>query len=172
MARASFAPPESSALKQISVLLGRPRAYDDWLRSFGNARIALCPRTRHNALRFVAPHGLLAMPTLAMVSPYLLGFDGDQPLHRIMAAAKERGLLPCPSDVGPTVRLAYENQPDGEVVTVVHRSFCDDIGMVNFALGNSGGERWLRAVPGEAATTVPSDTVLMFIERKRLAKRS
>jgi hypothetical protein len=38
--------------------------------------------------------------------------------------------------------------------------------MVNFSLGNSGGERWLRSVPGGASVHVPSDALLVFLQGK------
>lgn len=52
-----------------------------------------------------------------------LGFEEGATLREIFARAEERGLRPCPSWVGPELRLQYENQPKGEWLFIAMEPF-------------------------------------------------
>ncbi|MDQ1218271.1 hypothetical protein [Microbacterium arborescens] len=86
-----------------------------------------------------------------------LGFPAGATLPRILAAARERGLRPCPPQTGPYLRLTYLGQPsapdnrtnEGRAPTapltlVTERLSPDDDYPRGFYLRTIDGKPWLR----------------------------
>ena len=81
---------------------------------------------------------------LVKVTVAELGFKGAQ-RDQIYARAKELGLELCPAEVGPQLRLQYQDQPNGEWITVameepIHAS---DGNLWLFFVGRGDSGLWL-----------------------------
>lgn len=73
-----------------------------------------------------------------------LGFTESTPLKQIYAKAKELGLEPCPSEVGPALRLAYADQPNGELIYVAMEPITVSDGSLGlFEVSHGPADRWL-----------------------------
>jgi hypothetical protein len=73
-----------------------------------------------------------------------LGFKSSATTDQIYKRAEELGLELCPSDVGPTLRLQYQNQPLGEWLYIGMKQIAGSDGdPYVFRLGRSGGGLWL-----------------------------
>lgn len=73
-----------------------------------------------------------------------LGFDGVATTDQIYVKAKELGLELCPAEVGPHLRLKYQDQPNGEWLYVGMKQIADSDGNpVVFRLDRGGGGLWL-----------------------------
>lgn len=59
---------------------------------------------------------------LAVVSVAELGFRDGGRAKEIYARAAEKGLVLCPAEVGPQLRLQYKDQPVGEVLIIAMES--------------------------------------------------
>ena len=56
---------------------------------------------------------------LVLVTNYELGLpDSGARFEQVLAAGEKLGLIPCPAEVGPLLRLQYMNQPLGEYLTI------------------------------------------------------
>lgn len=51
---------------------------------------------------------------LVLTTPYNLGFNRNATTTELVARARERGLVPCPAEVGVALREQYQDQPVGE----------------------------------------------------------
>lgn len=173
-------PPDSSALKRISIIVGKYREPQELLLALQNADVTFSDRTQACILSCVPLAEKRSITTVAFVTPYILGLEGLQPLHAIVQAAAERNLKPCAPEVGPMLRLDYlavqgesvskrpeveRKQPLGEWAVVVCHQLYDEHGAANFVLGNVRGQRYLNAEPGDAAISFKSDTLFVFAER-------
>ena len=73
-----------------------------------------------------------------------LGLPEGPTTEEIYAAARESGLDLCPAWVGPQLRLDYDDQPDGEILTIAMEPITDDVGEpCVFGVDRSGSERRL-----------------------------
>lgn len=61
-----------------------------------------------------------------------LGFTGSAKLQQIIDKAKEFGLEICPPEVGPHYRVAYDNQPMNEYLTIAMETISDSGGYPSF----------------------------------------
>ncbi|HTR18713.1 MAG TPA: hypothetical protein VMH91_01885 [Candidatus Paceibacterota bacterium] len=55
---------------------------------------------------------------LVLASLPELGFKKEAAYKEIAECAKTAGLYPCPPEVGPSLSLQYDDQPNGEIVIV------------------------------------------------------
>jgi len=78
-----------------------------------------------------------------------LGFPNGALLEEIYARAKELGLDVCPAEVGPALRLAYKDQPNGEWLLIAMEPISDSgVGggppdRIVLEIGHVGGSLWL-----------------------------
>ena len=85
-----------------------------------------------------------AKVNLVRVTVKELGFVKGATLKEIYASASERGLKLCPPEVGPTLRLEYKDQPNGEWLTVAMDPITDSDGTpFLFGVDHGSDERWL-----------------------------
>jgi len=86
---------------------------------------------------------------LVMLTVAELGFPNGATSQEIYDKAKKRGSDLCPAEVGPALRLAYEDQPNGEWVIVAMEPITDSDGFLGvFGVGHDGDGRWLRTLYG------------------------
>lgn len=86
---------------------------------------------------------------LVVVSVAELGFTGVTRYDDICRRAKEQGLMLCPAEIGPALRLSYTDQPMGEWPVVAMEHLTDSVGYphVFFVVCDEGG-RWLNTACG------------------------
>ncbi len=73
-----------------------------------------------------------------------LGFKGGVRRDAIYARAIELGLELCPAEVGPALRLAYQDQPYGEWLRIAMEPISDSGDFLEvFGVDRGGDERWL-----------------------------
>lgn len=106
-----------------------------------------------------------------------LGDGGTWP--QILSAAEEEGLMPCPADTAPYLRLAWSDQPassssvlrvggnpDDAVTVAAPRFREDDEFPRGFYLRVVDGVPWLRGYRCEDAYVFPADARLAFRARQ------
>ena len=86
---------------------------------------------------------------LVEVSVAALGFNRSTRYDQICARAKELGLELCPAEVGPQLRLQYQEQPLGEYLVVAMKAINDLDGDPRvFAVSRDGAGLWVSASVG------------------------
>ena len=82
---------------------------------------------------------------LVKVTVAELGFKkGAQRRNQIYERARDLGLELCPPEVGPQLRLQYQDQPNGEWILVAMESIVDSDGYPRlFRVGRYDSGRWL-----------------------------
>lgn len=82
---------------------------------------------------------------LAIVTVAELGLTKGGSYHNICTNASKFGMQLCPAEIGPALRLAYKEQPDGEAVAVAMKAVqTRSGGLYIFTLGRNGENLWLR----------------------------
>jgi len=78
-----------------------------------------------------------------------LGFKKGARYDQIYERAKEPGLELCPPEVGPQLRLQYQDQPNGEWIVVAMEPIIDSDGCPRvFNVERIGSELWLSSYWG------------------------
>ncbi|TSC83207.1 MAG: hypothetical protein G01um101419_173 [Parcubacteria group bacterium Gr01-1014_19] len=96
-----------------------------------------------------------------------LGLTSGGTREQIYAKAKEPGLETCPAEVGPQLRLQYQDQPYGEWILVGMEPIAGSDGLPRvFGVGLSSGVRWLNAYDGYADDFWFPEDVWVFGRRK------
>jgi hypothetical protein len=86
---------------------------------------------------------------LVCVSVFDLGFEEGASYQNICDKAKEFRLEPCPSEVGPQLRLQYKDQPFGEWLRVAMEPISDTEGNFHiFDIENDDEELFLYSYCG------------------------
>lgn len=86
---------------------------------------------------------------LVVVSVVELGFKEGAKIKDIYAAAKKRGLELCPNEVGPQLRLQYQDQPKDEWLIIGMKPITDSGGVLRvFEVGCLDGGLWISATSG------------------------
>ena len=81
---------------------------------------------------------------LVKVTVAELGFKKGARRDQIYERAKELGLELCPSEVGPQLRLQYQDQPNGEWLLIGMEPVADSDGDLNvFGVRRHDSGRWL-----------------------------
>ena len=105
---------------------------------------------------------------LVVLSVADLGFKEGALYSQICEKALAMELELCPAEVGPALRLAYENQPRGERLIIATKPFTDsgdDLDL--FVMEVSGGEGlWLRGDCGPSDRFWEPDCRFVFARRK------
>jgi hypothetical protein len=104
---------------------------------------------------------------LVRVSVAELGFKDGAYLKDIYARAQqELGLMLCPAEVGPQLRLAYLDQPLGEWLAVAMEPVADSDGNLRvFGVEQDDGGLWLHAYWGGSSGFWSPDYRLVFVRR-------
>ena len=98
-----------------------------------------------------------------------LGFVGEVSLENIYARAFDRGLILCPPEVGPQLRLQYKDQPEDDWVIIAMEPIIDSHGVpCIFCMGLDvqDGVALLGADRGNPEHTLLTGAQLVFLERK------
>lgn len=83
---------------------------------------------------------------LVVVSVKDLGFDNGASLQDIYRKANKMGLELCPAQVGPQLRLQYEDQPKDEWLIIGMEPITDSVGVLCvFHVAHNDNALWLRA---------------------------
>jgi len=100
---------------------------------------------------------------LVKVSVKELGFKNGATRQEIYQRAQELGLKICPNEVGPQLRLQYENQPNGEWVLVAMEPISDSDGyLLLFHVTHDDGGQWLGSYCGGPDDVWDADHVFVF----------
>ena len=87
--------------------------------------------------------------------------------EQIYEKAKELGLYPCPAEVGPQIRLQYQDQPSGEWLLIGMEPITDSNGDPHvFYVGHVSVVRWLSARNGDAGHFWSPESRWVFVRRK------
>jgi len=101
---------------------------------------------------------------LVVVSVKELTGKNEAPLKEIFARAKEKGLQLCPNQVGPELRLQYEDQSKGEWVIIGMEPITDSDGDLSlFRVVHGGGGLWLDANYGCPDSIWDGDYRFVFV---------
>lgn len=114
------------------------------------------------------------------ISPGDLGFDHGATMDAIRTRASEYGLVPCPLELGPHMRLQYLDQPEGRThtdevrnqaprgaVTVVSAPVSNDESYpCGFYLRKLDGVLWLRGYQSWAGHLWSVDDRLVFVDAR------
>ena len=92
---------------------------------------------------------------LVRVSVEQMGFAKEEVTRQeIYRRAIKLGLELCPCEVGPALRLSYEDQPDKEWLFIGMETIADSQkDMVIFRVGNGDGNLWLRCYCSNTGNT-------------------
>jgi hypothetical protein len=113
-----------------------------------------------------------------------LGFPDGARFAAILERAQSHGLIPCPLELGPHLRLQYTDQPEGSLgypptqfrappgsVTVASLPL-DDLHETpkGFYLRRINGELWLRGFRSDAGHVYAPEDVFAFVRAAHAAK--
>lgn len=80
---------------------------------------------------------------VALLSVADLGFKDGAKYREICKRAKELGLELCPAELGPQLRLQYENQPEGEWILIAMEPVASSSGPRLFTVALGNNDLWL-----------------------------
>lgn len=105
---------------------------------------------------------------LVVVSNHELGFTEGAKLEDTYARAVELGLRLCPNEVGPQLRLQYEDQPNGEWLLIAMEPIADSDGdqLLFDVMRNDDGGQYLHGFYGEPGAIWSEDIRFVFSKRK------
>jgi hypothetical protein len=107
---------------------------------------------------------------LVVLSVAELGFDADAPMAAICARAARLGLLLCPAEVGPQLRLQYPDQRVGEFLHIAMEPIVTDRGKrVGFIVGNGGARLLLIGSDARPDRILPAMVRLVFVRAEEVA---
>lgn len=96
-----------------------------------------------------------------------LGFKDGARYADICAKALELGLGLCPAEVGPALRLQYDDQPRDEWVRVGMEAITDSDGSLSiFAVGYGSDGLWLGGIRGRPGSVYYAVYRFVFVRRK------
>ncbi|MFO0603078.1 MAG: hypothetical protein U0324_07885 [Polyangiales bacterium] len=130
-------------------------------------------------LRFV-PAPTASRVALARVSVASLGLPDGGTFAELVAQATARGLALCPMELGPHLRLAFTDQPEGAVgqaatvhrappgaITVASAPLCEDDDVPKgFYLRRIEGTLWLRGYTAGPEHVWRPEDELVFVEER------
>jgi hypothetical protein len=96
-----------------------------------------------------------------------LGFEEGTTRTDIYNRATELGLALCPAEVGPQLRLQYQDQPMNEGLFIAMKPILDSDSCLSvFGVGRTGGGLWLNGGYGEPDGFWRGDNALVFLRCK------
>ncbi len=133
----------------------------------GNSRITL-PISAEKMLRskdFVAQKTKEKI-NLVRLSVADLGFPSGASTEQIYQAAEKLSLELCPPEVGPHLRLQYEDQPKGEYIAIAMKPIMTDGSLCVFAVRRHDGGLWLHSNGAGPADQWDGSSQFVFRARK------
>ena len=105
---------------------------------------------------------------LVVASVAELGFKDGATYGEICTRGQELGLDLCPAEVGPALREAYQDQPNGEWLIIAMEAITDSNGYLRvFGVERSGvGELWLISSSGPPGLRWNASNRFVFVRRK------
>ncbi|OGZ17668.1 MAG: hypothetical protein A2Z78_00285 [Candidatus Nealsonbacteria bacterium RBG_13_36_15] len=105
---------------------------------------------------------------LAKVTVAELGFKDGAKREQIYERAKELGLELCPAEVGPQLRLQYQDQPNGEWVLIGMKPIVDSDGDPNvFYMERIDSKLWLSSYWGSSDSFWHADRQWVFCRPRK-----
>jgi hypothetical protein len=96
-----------------------------------------------------------------------LGFTNGAKLKEIYSKAKELGLEVCPAEVGPRLRLQYQNQPESEYLKIAMEAVPGRYGsLLLFDVNRRSGKSWLYYDYGRPGGGWRGSYRFVFLSRK------
>lgn len=96
-----------------------------------------------------------------------LGFSEGARYEQICEAAKNLGLELCPAEVGPYLRLQYQDQPEYEWLIIAMEPIIDSGGDPGiFGVNHNGDRLWLSASYGRSGDFWGDDDRFVFVRCK------
>lgn len=93
-----------------------------------------------------------------------LGFPNGASVHDIYETALKRGLVRCPAEVGPQLRLQYLDQPmDDWILVGMEPITGSDGGLEVFLVARGGNGRWLDRSSGRPGNIWPGGIQWVFV---------
>ena len=107
---------------------------------------------------------------LVVLSVADLGFPSGATRQEIYGKAQALGLEIAPAEVGPELRIQYEDQPRGEYLLIGMEPMADSVGRprVFHVNRNDDGKFWLNTDSGQAGNKWDADSQWVFVCRKSL----
>jgi hypothetical protein len=97
-----------------------------------------------------------------------LGFGQAATWGQIIGAASERGLRLCPESAGIPLRLAYGDQPDGEMLYIAMDPIAESYKAPSiYTIVSSGGRNALGVFAVSEKHAFPPDTIFVFMNRRQ-----
>jgi len=105
---------------------------------------------------------------LVEVSVAALGFGRATRYDAICARAQELGLELCPPEVGPQLRLQYQDQPNGEYLGIAMKAIRDSDGYPDvFYVHRNDDELWLLGIVGRPDYVWNPDIRFVFLRPRK-----
>lgn len=107
---------------------------------------------------------------LVLLTISSLGIAGEWKYSTICDRARKLGLELCPAEVGPWLRMAYSDQPFGEVVVVGMEAIANTTGnprIFTVSHDREGGGKWLTAFTGTWDYVWRCDRQFVFVLPKK-----
>lgn len=159
--------PELKVFKTIKLGTGL-KAADDFSRALVENGYQASPWAKDIMGRpdfTVAPHEIEV--DLVVVSVGELGFKEGATRRDIYKRAQELGLAPCPSEVGPQLRLQYKDQPMDEWLLIAMEPISDSGGGPGvFGVERFSGGLWLGGHYGDPGDVWDAAARWVFLFRK------
>lgn len=97
-----------------------------------------------------------------------LGFEEPTEFQNIVVKAKEMGLQLCPAQVGPELRLQYDDQPPGPWLVIGMEPMNDSKGSPKlFGLGWNDNGLHLETYGAAARSPFPIDHKIVFVQPRK-----
>lgn len=104
---------------------------------------------------------------LVVLSVKELGFKSDATYSEICAKAKSLALELCPPEVGPQLRLQYQDHPKGKWIVIAMEAIRDSSDYLSlFDVGRDGDGVWLDAFNGSPGHLWEARHCFAFVSRK------
>ena len=151
--------------KWRTITLGRYKSASDYLSALGRAKISVsfCAKDILSKQKFTVSE-IETEVDVAIVTVAKLGFKNGAQYGEICARAKELGLNLCPAEVGPSLRLAFEETVIEIWRHIAMEAVIDSGGyQYVFSLGSNGYDSWLSTRYGRPDLFWDSDSRFVFV---------
>lgn len=110
------------------------------------------------------PDSVTTKAILVKAKPFDLGIENPYSIEKIIEAASNFGLSPCPLYLAAFLRLEYIDQPEGPYLTIAsNRLETDENYPTGLYLRNLEGLLWLRGFRAIGECDHPTDNEFIFL---------